>query len=81
MKNEEAKTQKQIIKRILAEQLGIDVSDIENDDSLTHELHMDSADITDFFKSLQSQNIDTAKLDITLVDTLEDLFEALGLGE
>lgn len=81
MKNEEAKEQKQIIKRILAEQLGIDVSDFENDDSLTHELHMDSAGLTDFFKSLQSQNLDTSKLDITQVDTLEELFEMLGLGE
>lgn len=63
------------ITKLLADFLGVDTSDITPDDSLTEDLHMTPADLTDFMEVLTTSGIDTSKLNMAEIETLEDLHE------
>ena len=72
---------KERIKQLLAEQLGIDVSDINEEDTLATDLHMVPSDISDFLRTLEEEGFETTKIDIAEVETVEELIEALTGGE
>lgn len=72
--------EKSRIKKLLAEYLGLEIEDISDDDSLSSDLHMRPSDISDFLTILEENNIDTSKLDLSVIDTLEDLYERLLAG-
>ena len=76
MDKEEKKNRKNI-KKMLASQLGVDVDDINDDDSLREDLHMNPVDLTDFNQKLISSRLDTEEIDFTQIETLSDLYEAL----
>lgn len=65
------------VNKILADFLGVEPSDISEDDSLTEDLHMTAIDLTDFTEILKTAGFETSKLDMTEVETLEDLYEKL----
>lgn len=65
------------IKGLLANYLGLEVNDIEDELSLTEDLHMTPADLTDFMEILNSNGFDTSKLDFNEIDTFLDLNEKL----
>lgn len=65
------------ITKLLADFLGVETTDITPDDSLTQDLHMTSGDLADFVEVLSTAGIDTTALDISDVETLEDLHEKL----
>lgn len=67
--------------KLLAHHLGVEPEDIKNDDSLVNDLHMEPTEISDFKETLESEGIDTETLDITEVDTVENLIESLNLEE
>lgn len=69
----------ELLRETLAEYLGIEPEDIDLDDNLMEDLHMRSSDLTDFFEILNSKGFDTSTLDITKIQTLSDLIEALDL--
>ena len=76
MDNDFNKT-KDIVKKELASFLGTDPEDIEDDYSLTEDLHMKASDLTDFMQILTRMDYDTSEIDFTEIETFTDLVEAL----
>lgn len=66
-----------LVKGKLADYLGIESGDIEDDFSLTEDLHMKPTDLTDFIEMLGSMNFDTSSLDFTEIETFTDLIDNL----
>ena len=67
----------QKVKRELADFLGIGMEDIEEETTLRDELHMDPTMLTDFMEILGKSGLDTENVDLTEIETFEDLVEAL----
>jgi len=65
------------IKQHLAEYLGVEIEDIDDDDSLTQDLHMRPSDLTDFLETLKTNNIDTNTVDLTEIETVGELIDAV----
>lgn len=68
---------KDIVRRELANYLGVDTEDIEDDSSLTIDLHMKASDLTDFMEVLVRMGMETSSVDLTVTETFLDLIEAL----
>ena len=67
------------VKEILAEQIGVEVEDLNDDDAFIEDLHMTNADLTDFGQKLESLGADLSELDFSTIETVEELMETLGL--
>lgn len=65
------------IRRELADFLGTDQGDIEDDSTLREDLHMSASELTDFTEILKTAGYDTSELDMTQIETFEDLVENL----
>jgi acyl carrier protein len=72
---------KQKVKRELADFLGVEMEDIEDETELTTDLHMDAVAITDFMEILTKAGFDVSQLDFTEIDTFQELLEALTAHE
>jgi acyl carrier protein len=72
---------KQKIKRELADYLGVDMEDIEDETELTTDLHMDAVMLTDFMEILVKAGFDVTQLDFMEIDTFIELVEALTAHE
>lgn len=70
----------QIIKK-LAEHIGVEPEDIDNDDAFLTDLHMNPTELSDFVHSLTSLDLDISRLNLTEIETVSDLLEALGAVE
>jgi len=68
---------KDIVRRELANYLGVETADIEDDSSLTEDLHMKATDLTDFMEILTRMDMETEGVDLTETETFLDLVEAL----
>ena len=68
---------KETVRRELSNFLGVDTEDIEDDSSLTEDLHMKATDLADFMEILTRMNMDTERVDLTETETFSDLLEAL----
>jgi hypothetical protein len=68
---------KQKIKRELADYLGVDMEDIEDETELTTDLHMDAVMLTDFMDILDKAGYDASQLDFTEIDSFIELVDAL----
>jgi hypothetical protein len=68
---------KETVRRELANFLGIDSEDIEDDFSLTEDLHMKASDLTDFMEILTRMNFNTSDVDLTETETFTDFIENL----
>lgn len=66
----------QVIK-ILANQIGVEPEDIEEDDSLRDELHMSSVDLAEITEHLAELGM--AGVDFSDIETVGDLLESLSL--
>jgi len=80
MKDTEKLT-KDKVKEVIAELLGIETEDIENDFSLREDLHMKAMEISELIQKLQDLGVDTEIIDFSEIETVEDLFEALSISE
>ena len=69
------------VKKILANQLGVDTDDISCEDSFAQELHMTPADLTDFIEDLSKEGFETKEIDITQITNLNDLIDILSSQE
>ena len=76
MDNDFNKT-KETVRRELANFLGIETEDIEDDFSLTEDLHMKASDLTDFMEILARMNFNTSDVDLTETETFTDFIENL----
>ena len=65
------------VKKHLAEYLGVEIEDIDDEDSLTQDLHMRPSDLTDFLETLKTNNIDTNTVDLTEIETVGELIDAV----
>ena len=81
MDNKDASSKSKKIIDLLANYLGVESSDIHGSDSLTNDLHMNPADITDFLETLSSNGIDTDNLDLGKIDLLDDLVDKLTMED
>lgn len=68
---------KQKIKRELADYLGVDMEDIEDETEFTTDLHMDAVALTDFMEILSKAGFDVTELDFNEIGTFLELVEAL----
>jgi hypothetical protein len=72
---------KQKVKRELADYLGVDMEDIEDESVLATDLHMDAVMLTDFMEILTKAGFDVSQLDFTEIETFLELIEALTAHE
>ena len=70
----------QIIK-LLAEQIGVEPEDIDEEDAFLTDLHMNPPELSDFVHSLTSLDLDVSHLNLTEIETVVELLEALGAAE
>lgn len=70
-----------IVKGILADTIGVDPEDVKNEDVFSDDLHMTSANLSDFIESLGAKGFDVATIDLTEIATVEELIETLRLQE
>jgi len=68
---------KEIVRRELANYLGVETEDIEDDCLLTEDLHMKATDLTDFMEVLTRMGMETTDINLTEIETFLDLVEAL----
>lgn len=78
--NDEADKRAKIV-RHLAEHIGVEPEDINDEDSLSEDLHMNPAEISDFVHSLGEAGFSISSLNLTEIETVGDLLEALGAVE
>jgi acyl carrier protein len=71
----------QQLRKLLAEQIGVELEDISDEDSFSEQLHMSPSDLVDFTEVLEKQGLNVASLDLTQVLTVGDLIEALSSEE
>ena len=73
----ETKELKIKIKNILAQFLGVEIADINDDDDFVADLQMEPSSIFDFQEKLDSEGIDATEIDFKEVSTIDDLVDAL----
>jgi isopentenyldiphosphate isomerase len=76
MDNDFART-KEAVRQELANYLGLEPTDIEDDSSLTEDLHMKASDLTDFMEVLTRMKMDTSGIDWAEDETFSDLVESI----
>lgn len=64
---------------ILSSIIGVDVEDIEMEDSLRDDLHMNSVDLAELIEKLAEEGF--GSVDISEIETVEELIETLHLEE
>lgn len=68
---------KEDIKKELADFLGLEPEDVEDDSFLSEDLHMTSSDLTDFLQKLESLGHNINSIDLVEIETFGDLVESL----
>lgn len=76
MDNDFNKT-KESVRQELANYLGVESQDVEDDSILTEDLHMKATDLTDFMEVLTRMGLETEEINLTEIETFLDLVEAL----
>ena len=69
------------IKNILAGQIGVEPEDINDDDSFEQDLHMTASDLTDFMGNLEKEQVDISSVEISQIETVQDLYDGLDVHE
>ena len=67
------------LKQLLAEQIGVEPEDLNDDDFFFEDLHMGASEITDFAQTLENAGFDTYEIDWGSLETIGDLAEQLDL--
>lgn len=73
----QTKSQASLVKELLAQYLGVEPEDINENDSLIEDLHIKVTDLVDFVESLSEHGLDTTNIDLPGIDTVQDLIESL----
>ena len=72
---------KTTVKNIVSLMLGLDTSDLHDEDFLYDDLHMGPADLTDLSERLSEAGLNVEKLDFQETETLGDLIDLLSSEE
>lgn len=67
----------ELVKEVLATQIGVEPDDIDEEDLLSEDLHMSPTDLSDFVGSLATSGLDTKDLELTKIETVSDVIEGL----
>lgn len=81
MIDENNKSKNEEIVQILAEQLGVEPEDINLDDSFREDLHMSTADLSDFLGKLEKHSFYISNLNINEVETIGELNDIISSKE
>ena len=65
------------IKNVLAETIGVESEDINDTDDFLDDLHMSPSHLSDFIEKLSSMGIDTSKIELAELKTVDSLIEQL----
>lgn len=76
-RSEDAKDTAELIKKLLADHIGVEPEDINNSDSFAQDLHMSSSDLSDFLGILEERGIDTSTFDLPALETVNNLIESI----
>jgi acyl carrier protein len=68
---------RQKILRILADQLGVEPEDLNDEDSLRDDLRMSPSNLTDFVETLAEEGFDINKIDFEEMESLGDLINLM----
>ncbi len=66
---------------VLANHIGVEKDDINEEDHLIHDLHMNPSDISDLLELLEEKGINTSKIDLSEIKSVADLIEAASAYE
>lgn len=69
---------KDIVIKTLSDHLGVEPDDIDEEDSFEHDLHMRVSDLSDLMETLETVKMGTGNIDLTEIETVSDLIDALG---
>lgn len=67
------------VRQLLAEQIGVEPEDLNEEDDFIEDLHMTNADLTDFTHKLETAGVNHDEIDMSENETLGELLESLGL--
>jgi len=70
-----------IVKTCLADHAGINVEDINDDDTFMEDLHMIPTEFSDFLEELADKGLQTEDLDLSSITTVGELIESLSSHE
>jgi hypothetical protein len=65
------------VKEVLASQLGLEATDISEEDSFTDDLHMRPTEVSDFLQELATHGFETEDIDLASIGTVGELVESL----
>jgi acyl carrier protein len=77
---EQNNKEEQIAKRIrvkLAEEIGVELDDIKEEDTFSDDLHMSPSEFSDFLSDLNIEGVEIAGLDIDSTSSVGELIEAV----
>ena len=74
MSDTETKIKKLVIGK-LAEQIGVEAEDIDLEDSLFEDLHLNTAEVSDFLAKLSNDGIEIEESEFDTVDSVSDLID------
>lgn len=70
-----------LVKKRLSEYLGVDSDDISEEDFLKDDLHMNSAEISDFLHILDGTGLNVNISNIAAIESVGDLIEMISENE
>ena len=70
-----------LVKKRLSEYLGVDNDDISEEDFLKDDLHMNSAEISDFLHILEGTGLNVNIANIATIESVGDLIEMVSENE
>jgi hypothetical protein len=70
----------EILKATLAEQIGVEVADINSDDTLSDELHLGASEITDLLSKLEERGIETNSIENIQELTVSEIADEISLN-
>jgi acyl carrier protein len=71
----------EVIKKHLADNLGISAEDISGDDDLKEDLHMNPGELSDFIQSLKNIGYSVDLSNIATIETVTELIEIISEEE
>lgn len=66
-----------LVKKLLAQHIGVEPDDIDYADSFMEDLHMSATDLADFMETLKREGIETSSLNLSNLETVNDLIESI----
>jgi len=77
-KNETTETQ---IKKLLVDYIGVELEDIDIEDTLSEDLHMSASDVSEFIEQLGNQGLNTSSIVLEDIEKVSDLIESISSEE